>query len=45
MCASISVLYKKLEFSTFYQIILIEMSQHRSDLLSYRNDNIYIKLC
>ena len=33
-------LYKKLEFSTFYQISLTEISQHRSDLLSNRNDNI-----
>ena len=36
----ISVLYKKLEFSIFYQISLIEMSQRRSDLLTNRNDNI-----
>ena len=33
-------LYKKLEFSTFYQISLIEMSQRRSDPLTNRNDNI-----
>ena len=33
-------LFKKLEFSTFYQISLIEMSQRRSDLLTNRNDNI-----
>ena len=33
-------LFKKLQFSTFYQISVIEISQHRSDLLTERNDNI-----
>ena len=33
-------LCKKLEFSTFYQISLVEISQRRSDLLTTRNDSI-----